>query len=99
MKTNLKTKILDKDVPTLLEQLDNFTEEIGDLTQIVEHTETLRQFRYYCKQKHKLNNVICEINRYEDLVSIDAQGSVIKADNLIQIRYVDPDKSTIQNAL
>jgi hypothetical protein len=77
---------------SILAQLDNLLEEMDDITAVIEKTETFRSFNKWIQERHTDSNIVCEINKYEDLFSIDRQGTIIKADNLLQIRYVDDNK-------
>jgi hypothetical protein len=76
----------------ILSQLDSLIAEMDDITAVMEKTETFRSFNKWIQERHSDSNMVCEINKYEDLLSIDLQGTVIKADNLLQIRYVDEYK-------
>jgi hypothetical protein len=83
---------------SILTQLDGLLEEIEDITAVIEKTETFRSFNKWIQERHAESNIVCEINKYEDLLSIDNQGTIIKADNLLQIRYVDDNKRKDRSA-
>jgi hypothetical protein len=55
----------------------------------MEKTEVFRSFNRWLQEKHTGADVVCEINRYDELLSIDSLGTVIRADSLLQIRYSD----------
>jgi hypothetical protein len=71
----------------LLSQLDELTNEVEDLSLVIEKTEKFRAFNSWLQQKHRINDVLCEVNRYEELVSIDTDGTITKAKSLLQIKY------------
>jgi hypothetical protein len=77
---------------SLLSQLDQLTAEIEDISTVMEKTETFRAFNQWIQERHTESNIVCEINRYNDLLSVDVEGTIIKADTLLQIRYVDDRK-------
>lgn len=76
----------------ILEQLDRLTEEMGDISALVEKTEVFRSFNRWLSERHTDGNIVCEINQYDDLLSIDCEGTIIKADSLLQIRYNDKNR-------
>jgi len=78
---------------SILLDLDNLNNEMEDVAQIIEKTEKFRKFSEYLQEHHIDSNVVCEINKYKDLLSIDVEGTIIKADGLLQIRYIDSKKS------
>ena len=78
---------------SILSQLDKLSAEIEDVSAVIEKTETFRAFGRYVQERHIESNIVCEINRYQDLLSVDPEGTIIKANNLLQIRYVDSKKS------
>jgi CO dehydrogenase nickel-insertion accessory protein CooC1 len=80
----------------LAEQLDKLTAEIEDITAVMDKLETFRSFNQWIQERHVESNIVCEINRYQELLSVDVEGTIIKADSLLQIRYVD-DKKKIKN--
>jgi hypothetical protein len=77
---------------SILSQLDRLTEEMEDLSAVMEKTETYRTFSKWLQERHADSDIVCEINRYEDILSIDMEGTLIKADSLLQIRYTDDSK-------
>jgi hypothetical protein len=78
---------------SLLSQLDQLTGEIEDISAVMEKSETFRAFNQWIQERHTESNIVCEINRYKELLSVDTEGTIIKADSLLQIRYVDDKKS------
>jgi hypothetical protein len=76
----------------LLSQLDQLTAEIDDIAAVMEKSETFRAFNSWIQERHTESNIVCEINKYRKLLSIDVSGTIIKADSLLQIRYVDDRK-------
>jgi hypothetical protein len=76
----------------LLEQLESLNAEIEDVTAVMEKSETFRAFNQWVQQRHTESNIVCEINHYRELLSVDVEGTLIKADSLLQIRYVDEKK-------
>jgi CO dehydrogenase nickel-insertion accessory protein CooC1 len=79
---------------SLLKQLEKLTDEIEDISVVMEKTETFRAFNRWLSERHVDSNIVCEINKYQDLLSIDLEGTIIKADSLLQIRYTDEEKKT-----
>jgi len=77
---------------SILSQLDKLNAEMEDVQSVMEKSETFRAFGKWVQERHSESNIICEINRYQELLSIDAEGTIIKADSLLQIRYVDSKK-------
>jgi hypothetical protein len=77
---------------TLLSQLDRLTAEMEDVSVVMEKSETFRAFNKWVQERHTESNIVCEINKYQDLLSVDTEGTIIKADSLLQIRYVDDRK-------
>ena len=74
---------------TLLKQLDQLATEVEDVAAVMEKSESFRAFNKWVQDRHVDSNIVCEINRYQQILSVDTTGTVIKADNLLQIRYVD----------
>jgi hypothetical protein len=81
----------------ILAQLDELSCEVEDIRKVIEKSETFRKFGEWINEHHSESNIVCEINRYRDLMSIDPEGTIIKADNLLQIRYIDSGKGKIKN--
>ncbi|MDR1865984.1 MAG: hypothetical protein LBR08_10490 [Bacteroidales bacterium] len=79
---------------SILKQIDRLTDEIEDLSAVMEKTEVFRSFGKWIQERHIKSNVLCEINRYRDFLSITGDGTVIRADGLLQIRYTDDRKRT-----
>jgi hypothetical protein len=77
----------------LLTQLDRLTAEIEDVSTVMEKSETFRAFNRWIQERHTESNIVCEINKYSELLSVDVEGTIIKADSLLQIRYVDDRKN------
>jgi hypothetical protein len=77
---------------SILSQLDALANEIEDISAVMEKTETFRAFNEWIQQRHTESNIVCEINKYNELFSVDTEGTIIKADSLLQIRYVDDKK-------
>jgi hypothetical protein len=78
---------------SILEQLDRLNNEIEDVSAVMEKSETFRAFNSWIQERHTESNIVCEINHYQELLSVDVQGTITKADSLLQIRYVDDKKS------
>jgi len=76
----------------ILTELDELTNEVEDIRSVIEKSETFRKFGEWIHQRRGESNIVCEINRYRDLLSVDPEGTIIKADNLLQVRYVDGKK-------
>ena len=76
----------------ILSQLDKLTAEIEDVSAVIEKSETFRAFSQWLSERHIESNIVCEINKYREMFSIDVEGTIIKADSLLQIRYVDAKK-------
>jgi hypothetical protein len=76
----------------LIAQLDQLTAEVEDVQAMMEKSETFRAFNTWLQERHVENNIVCEINKYQELLSVDVQGTIIKADSLLQIRYVSDKK-------
>jgi hypothetical protein len=77
----------------LLEQLDALNDELANVSEIIDKTETFRTFGSWIQEHHAGANIVCEINKFRDMVSIDANGTITKADSLLQIRYNDARKA------
>jgi hypothetical protein len=73
----------------LLDEITALTDEVENVSDIVERTETLRKFGQWIQERHTESDIVCEINRYRELLQIDPHGTIIKADTLLQIRYTD----------
>jgi hypothetical protein len=71
----------------LLEQLDRLNEEIGDVTEVIEKSEQFLKFSEYLTSRHTESNIVCDINSYKNITSVDSAGVITVADNLLQIRY------------
>ena len=76
----------------ILSQLDKLNAEVEDISAIMEKTEKFRKFGQWIQERHIESNIVCEINKYVDIISVDQEGTVVKADNLLQIRYIDSKK-------
>ncbi|MDR1120046.1 MAG: hypothetical protein LBM08_03935 [Dysgonamonadaceae bacterium] len=76
----------------LLNQLDKLTAEIEDVSAVMEKSETFRAFSQWLQERRVDGNIVCEINKYQELLSVDTEGAIIKADSLLQIRYTDSKK-------
>ena len=76
----------------ILSQLDKLNAEIEDVQAVIEKSETFRKFSQYVQERHVDSNIVCEINHYRDILSVDVEGTITKADSLLQIRYVDSKK-------
>jgi hypothetical protein len=77
---------------SILSQLDRLNTEMEDISSVIEKSETFRKFGEWIQQRRVDSNIVCEINRYQDILSVDQEGTIIKADNLLQVRYVDGKK-------
>jgi len=77
---------------SILLQLDQLSAEMENVQAVMEKSETFRKFGEWVNEHHTESNIICEINRYKDLLSIEPEGTIIKAENLLQVRYVDSKK-------
>jgi methylaspartate ammonia-lyase len=77
----------------ILAQLDQLTDEIGNVTALVEKTEVFRSFNQWLQERHEGSEIECEINRYADLLSIDSYGTITKANSLLQIKYNDKNRN------
>lgn len=74
---------------SILSKFDKLAAEIEDVTAVMEKTEEFRAFGRWIQERHVESNVICDINLYQDILSIDVEGTITKADSLLQIRYTD----------
>jgi hypothetical protein len=77
----------------LLSQLDKLAGEVEDATAVIDKLEKFQVYNKWVQERHEESNVLMEINRYQEILSVDPDGTVIKADNLLQIRYTDSRKS------
>jgi hypothetical protein len=82
---------------SILSQLDALSDEIEDISAVMEKSETFRAFNNWIQERHTGSNIVCEINKYQELLSVDVQGTIIKADSLLQIRYIDDKKKGKDN--
>jgi hypothetical protein len=79
---------------SILSQLDALNEEIEDITAVMEKSETFRAFNNWIQERHTESNIVCEINKYQELLSVDLHGTIVKADSLLQIRYLNDKKKS-----
>jgi hypothetical protein len=84
---------------SILSQLDSLTAEVEDLSAVMEKTETYRTFSKWIQERHAGSNIVCEINKYREILSIDREGTLIKADSLLQIRYTDDNRKRKKGSL
>jgi len=80
----------------LLDQLDRLNEEIGNVSEVIEKSEQYFKFSEYLSSRHIDSNVICDINRYQNITQVDPSGIITIADNLLQIRYSDANREKIK---
>ena len=74
----------------LLTQIDELTGEVENLTAVMEKTETFRAFNQWVAERYSRKDVLMEINRYKNYLSVNPEG-LVKADTLLQIRYTDEE--------
>jgi hypothetical protein len=74
---------------SILTQLDQLNAEIEDISVVMDKTEVFRSFNKWLQERHTEGHIVCDINYYDELLSIDVEGTIIKADSLLQIRYND----------